>query len=46
MTELTPRQGSILKFIEWRWGLAPLTSRDAMAWGLLAAFDFGGQTGG
>jgi phospholipase C len=32
---------SILKFIEWRWGLAPLTSRDALAWSLLPAFDFG-----
>jgi phospholipase C len=31
---------SILKFIEWRWGLPPLTSRDANAWGLLNAFDF------
>jgi phospholipase C len=33
---------SILKFIEWRWGLRALSSRDAMAWNLLAAFDFGG----
>jgi phospholipase C len=32
---------SILKFIEWRWGLAPLTTRDALAWNLLPAFDFG-----
>jgi phospholipase C len=31
---------SILKFIEWRWGLPSLTSRDANAWGLLNAFDF------
>ena len=33
---------SILKFIEWRWGLAPLSTRDAMAWNLLPAFDFRG----
>jgi len=32
---------SILKFIEWRWGLAPLGPRDAMAWNLLPAFEFG-----
>ena len=32
---------SILKFIAWRWGLAPLGPRDAMAWNLLPAFDFG-----
>jgi phospholipase C len=32
---------SILKFIEWRWGVAPLSTRDAMAWNLLPAFDFG-----
>jgi phospholipase C len=32
---------SILKFIEWRWGLAPLATRDALAWNLLPAFDFG-----
>ena len=32
---------SILKFIEWRWGLAPLTTRDAFAWNLLPSFDFG-----
>ncbi len=31
---------SILRFIEWRWGLAPLASRDANAANLLAAFDF------
>ena len=30
---------SILKFIEWRWGLAPLATRDALAWNLLPAFD-------
>jgi acid phosphatase len=31
---------SILKFIEWRWGLAPVATRDALAWSLLPAFDF------
>ena len=31
---------SILKFIEWRWRLAPLTARDAAANNLLPAFDF------
>jgi len=31
---------SILRFIEWRWGLQPLTTRDAQAENLLAAFDF------
>jgi phospholipase C len=31
---------SILKFIEWRYGLEPLTGRDAGANNLLAAFDF------
>lgn len=32
---------SILKFIEWRFGLDPLTARDAAANNLLPAFDFG-----
>jgi phospholipase C len=31
---------SILKFIEWRWGLAPLTERDRRASAFLEAFDF------
>jgi len=31
---------SILRFIEWRWGLPPLGERDAKANNLLAAFDF------
>jgi phospholipase C len=31
---------SILRFIEWRWGLYPLGERDARANNLLAAFDF------
>lgn len=31
---------SILRFIEWRWNLPPLTERDAKANNLLAAFDF------
>ena len=31
---------SILKLIEWRWGLAPLASRDAAANNMLNAFDF------
>ncbi|MFM9105857.1 MAG: acid phosphatase [Chloroflexota bacterium] len=31
---------SILRFIEWRWGLAPLSDRDANAWNLTVAFDF------
>lgn len=31
---------SILKFIEWRWGLAPLTERDRRADAFLEAFDF------
>jgi phospholipase C len=37
---------SILKFIEWRWGLAPLTTRDALAWNLLPDFDFGAPSSG
>lgn len=32
---------SILKFIEWRYGLKPLADRDAKANNLLSAFDFG-----
>ena len=32
---------SILRFIEWRWGLDPLTSRDATAVNLAEALDFG-----
>ena len=32
---------SILKFIEWRYGLKPLADRDAKANNLLAAFNFG-----
>jgi phospholipase C len=31
---------SILRFIEWRWDLPPLATRDAMAANLLNAFDF------
>jgi phospholipase C len=31
---------SILRFIEWRWGLAPLSQRDALATNLAVAFDF------
>lgn len=31
---------SILRFIEWRWGLAPLGERDARANNLISAFDF------
>ncbi len=31
---------SILTFIEWRYGLAPLTDRDAKAGNMLSAFDF------
>ena len=31
---------SILKFIEWRWNLAPLTERDRRADAFLEAFDF------
>ena len=34
---------SILKFIEWRYGLKPLAKRDAEANNLLGAFDFGQQ---
>ncbi len=34
---------SILRFIEWRWGLQPLTTRDARANNLLGAFDFSQQ---
>jgi len=33
---------SILAFIEWRFGLEPLTDRDAAANTMLGAFDFGG----
>ena len=32
---------SILRFIEWRYGLQPLTSQDAATNNLLVAFDFG-----
>ena len=32
---------SVLKMIEWRWGLAPLTVRDAHAINLARVFDFG-----
>jgi phospholipase C len=35
---------SVLKFIEWRWSLPPLTARDAAANNLLAAFDFAQPT--
>ncbi len=35
---------SILAFIEWRFGLEPLTDRDAAANNLLGAFDFGERT--
>ena len=35
---------SILTFIEWRYGLQPLTDRDAGANNLLAAFDFDDST--
>jgi phospholipase C len=35
---------SILRFIEWRYGLEPLADRDAEADNLLAAFDFGTST--
>jgi phospholipase C len=31
---------SVLRFIEWRWGLAPLGARDAVANNMLHAFDF------
>jgi len=31
---------SILRFVEWRWGLNPLAARDANAANLLPAFDF------
>ncbi|HYV58676.1 MAG TPA: alkaline phosphatase family protein, partial [Acidimicrobiia bacterium] len=31
---------SVLKLIEWRWGLAPLTPRDAAARNLASALDF------
>jgi phospholipase C len=31
---------SILKLIEWRWGLEPLTARDRAAAAFLEAFDF------
>src|SRR5262249_16704849 len=32
---------SVLKMIEWRWGLAPLTVRDASARNLAEVLDFG-----
>jgi phospholipase C len=32
---------SVLRFIEWRWGLQPLTVRDATANNLAEALDFG-----
>jgi len=31
---------SVLKLIEWRWGLEPLTARDRNAAAFLEAFDF------
>jgi phospholipase C len=31
---------SILKLLEWRWGLAPLSTRDAHATNLASALDF------
>jgi phospholipase C len=34
---------SILALIEHRWGLAPLSARDAAADPLSGAFDFGGE---
>ena len=36
---------SVLKFIEWRYGLQSLAARDAGANNLLAAFDFGDSAG-
>jgi phospholipase C len=39
--ERTPLEHcSILRFIAWRWGLEPLTARDANALNLTVAFDF------
>jgi phospholipase C len=39
--ERTPLEhSSILRFIEWRWGVAPLTTRDAAAWNMAVAFEF------
>ena len=35
---------SILRMIEWRWGLAPMTARDANAKNLAEALDFTQQT--
>jgi phospholipase C len=32
---------SVLRFIEWRWGLKPLTVRDATAHNLAETLDFG-----
>ena len=32
---------SVLKMIEWRWGLAPLTPRDAAARNIAEVLDFG-----
>jgi phospholipase C len=34
---------SVLRMIEWRWGLAPMTARDANAKNLAAALDFSGR---
>jgi phospholipase C len=31
---------SLLRFIEWRWGVAPLAARDTHAANLVGAFDF------
>ncbi len=31
---------SVMRFIEWRWGLPAVAARDASANNLLAAFDF------
>lgn len=39
--EPTPLEhSSILRFIEWRWGVAPIAVRDARAWNMAVAFDF------
>src|SRR5206468_6976170 len=34
---------SVLKAIEWRWGLAPLTRRDAHARNIVEVLDFGAR---
>lgn len=44
ISSVTYDHTSILKMIEWRWGLAPLTARDAAANNIAEALDFDSKT--